>query len=460
MGLGKHFEAEELERRPATVSELNEQIKIQLERGFATVWVEGEITNFHSASSGHWYFSLTDGQSLIKAACFRGQNFRIKFKPSDGLTVRCRGRVSVFEKRSEYQLIVESLEPVGEGALAIAFEQIKARLSAEGLFDSNLKRAIPKFPKRVGIITSPTGAAIHDILNVLTRRVRGISIMLIPTLVQGEQAADQIVRAIVVANRYNKQAKQSSKIDVLIVGRGGGSAEDLWAFNQEEVARAIRASEIPIISAVGHEIDFTIADFAADLRAPTPSAAAELVATAEAEISEKLSRLENHLKSSIRLKISRAKEQVHMLAPEVAFLETKANINSLKEHLNGLARAQITSIERKLRDAKAGLLKISSLLSPQYMQAKVRIDRRRLDFVSFRARAAAPRKLVNSREALERIAARLESLSPLSVLTRGYSIVQKENGTIVRSTKQVDKNEKLNVRLAEGSLTVEVVDKP
>ncbi|HLA96421.1 MAG TPA: exodeoxyribonuclease VII large subunit, partial [Pyrinomonadaceae bacterium] len=272
---------EEEERRPATVSELNSDIRVALERSFASVWVEGEITNFHQAVSGHWYFSLTDGDSFIKAACFKGTNFRIRFMPFDGLQVRVRGRLTVYEPRGEYQLMVESLEPVGEGALTVAFEQIKAKLQKEGLFEQDLKRPLPPFPRKVGIVTSPTGAAVHDIVTVLERRARSISVVILPTLVQGEFAGGQIAAAIRLANEFNLTADDTAKIDVLIVGRGGGSAEDLWAFNEEVVARAIRASLIPVISAVGHEVDFTIADFVADVRAATPSAAAEIVAMAE-----------------------------------------------------------------------------------------------------------------------------------------------------------------------------------
>ncbi|MFL6468594.1 MAG: exodeoxyribonuclease VII large subunit, partial [Pyrinomonadaceae bacterium] len=286
--LASLFETEE--RTPQTVSELNSEIRTVLESRFASVWVEGEISGFMAASSGHWYFKLTDGDSFLKAVCFKGQNYRIRFKPSDGLQVRVRGRITTYDARGEYQLVVESLEPVGEGALLVAFEQIKARLAAEGIFDEALKRKLPAFPRRIGIITSPTGAAIKDILTVLKRRARSINVVLIPTLVQGENAGEQIARAIALVNEFCGGCLEGERIDVLIVGRGGGSSEDLWAFNQENVARAMRASLIPVISAVGHEIDFTIADFAADLRAATPSAAAEIVAQAEAEILERIDR--------------------------------------------------------------------------------------------------------------------------------------------------------------------------
>ncbi|MBC7901129.1 MAG: exodeoxyribonuclease VII large subunit, partial [Saprospiraceae bacterium] len=278
------------ERRPLSVSELNAQVRSEIERRFASVWVEGEITNFMAARSGHWYFTLGDGSSQMKAACYKGSNYKIRFQPFDGLQVRVRGRLTLYEPRGEYQILVESLEPVGDGALKVAFEQIRGKLELEGLFDEALKRPMPPFPKRIGVVTSPTGAAFFDILHVLSRRARSASVILIPTRVQGETAGEEISRAIRYANEFNLTAELKDQIDVLIVGRGGGSSEDLWAFNEELVARTIRASGIPIISAVGHEIDFTMADFVADMRAATPSAAAEIVAQREEDIQNHLER--------------------------------------------------------------------------------------------------------------------------------------------------------------------------
>src|SRR5712691_11408627 len=290
---------DETERRPVTVSELTASIRGELEKRFASVWVEGEISNFHAPGSGHWYFTLTDEFAQMRAACYRSSNQRIRFRPEDGLQVRARGRVSVYEPKGEYQLIVETLEPVGAGALQLAFEQTKARLQAEGLFAAELKRAIPFFPRRVGVVTSSTGAAIRDIINVISRRTRTVHVLFSPARVQGEGAGSDIARAIQFINLHHRRAlaegRKDAAVDVLIVGRGGGSTEDLWAFNEEEVARAIRASEIPVISAVGHETDFTIADFVADRRAPTPSAAAELVAAREDQICSAIEQLGQNL---------------------------------------------------------------------------------------------------------------------------------------------------------------------
>src|SRR6266496_1459235 len=290
-----HALFDETERRPLSVSELTNAIRSALESRFQSVWVEGEISNFKAHSSGHWYFTIKDEGAQLRAKCFRSANTRIRFRPADGLRVRARGRMSVYAPRGEYELVVESLEPVGAGALRVAFEQLRDRLKAEGLFAPELKRPLPMFPRRVGVVTSPTGAAIRDIINVVSRRTRTVHVLFSPARVQGEGAGSDIARAIRFINLHHRRAlaedRKDEAVDVLIVGRGGGSTEDLWAFNEEEVARAIRTSEIPVISAVGHETDFTIADFAADLRAPTPSAAAELVAAHEEQLASQLQSL-------------------------------------------------------------------------------------------------------------------------------------------------------------------------
>ena len=273
---------DEAERRPLSVSELTSQVRGALENRFASVWVEGEISNFKAHTSGHWYFTIKDHSAQLRATCFRGVNGRIRFRPSDGLQVRARGRLTVYEPRGEYELCVEGLDPVGAGALRVAFEQLRDRLQAEGLFDEELKRPLPLLPRRVGVVTSPSGAAIRDILQIIARRTRTVHVLLAPARVQGEGAGREIARAIELLNNYHRNALSDGRagdaVDVIIVGRGGGSSEDLWSFNEEEVARAIRTSAIPVISAVGHETDFTIADFAADLRAATPSVAAGIVA--------------------------------------------------------------------------------------------------------------------------------------------------------------------------------------
>lgn len=419
------------ERRPMTVSELNLQVREEIERRFRNVWVEGEIINFSEARSGHWYFTLHDATSKIKAACFRGTNYRIRFEPFDGLQVRVRGRLTVYEPNGEYQLMVDSLEPVGEGARRVAFEQIKSKLAAEGLFDVRLKRPLPPFPRRVGVVTSPTGAAFFDILHVLSRRARSVSVVLIPTRVQGETAAFEISRAVALANEYNSLASFTARIDTLIVGRGGGSSEDLWAFNEEPVARAIRSSLIPVISAVGHEVDHTIADLAADLRAATPSAAAEIVAQREEDICAALERRSEDLARIMNLRLLQARSQVQQLSMSPVFVET-------------------------LRRANARLDVIGSQLSPLRLASKVGDNKTTVSVLSQRAGSAARNLLDKKVKDLNISMAKLDALSPLDVLSRGFAIVEKESGEILRDSSHVEVDESVKVTLARGIVKAKV----
>lgn len=447
---------EEEEHRPVTVSELNSEVKAVLERSFAQVWVEGEITNFHAAASGHWYFSLTDGSALIKAACFKGQNFRIRFKPSDGLLVRVRGRLAVYEPRGEMQIVVESLEPVGEGALAVAFEQIKTKLAREGLFDESLKRPLPQFPRKVGIVTSRTGAALQDILTVLKRRARSVNVVVIPTLVQGEFAADQIAAGIATANEFNTGRPENEKIDVLIVGRGGGSAEDLWAFNEEVVARAVRASKIPVISAVGHEVDFTIADLAADLRSPTPSAAAEIVARAENEVLQLLEHRSVQLGRSIGNALLSARADVQSLAMAPIFVEFPARLRELRYRADELMMRSEDVLGKILRQRLESLRGVTVRLSPVALGAKLGENKRRLGLLEQRASTAvvdAPRR---GTQRLEKAMAQLDALSPLRVLHRGYSITQRPDGQIIRDAAEVQAGDQIQVKLEKGNIEATV----
>jgi exodeoxyribonuclease VII large subunit len=447
---------DDFEPRPQSVSELNLDIKGALEQRFRNVWVEGEISNFSIASSGHWYFSLTDGDSFIKAACFKGANWRIRFKPFDGLQVRIRGSITSWERRSEYQLAVESLQPVGEGALTVAFEQIKSKLAKEGLFDQSLKRPIPAYPRRVGVVTSPTGAAIHDILNVLERRARAVHVVLIPAQVQGETAGEQISKAIENANKFSETAAIDQQIDVLIVGRGGGSAEDLWAFNEERVARAIRASKIPVISAVGHEIDFTIADMVADLRAPTPSAAAEIVARAEAEIVEHLRRSTSDLINSMTYRMMWARNELQELILSPVFQEFPRQLRYLRDHINDLSDAAGRTLSDRLRAATSGLDRVSARLSPVQLANRLARNDRRLSLLEQRTTATGGELTSVRMRRLENTMARLDALSPLAVLTRGYSITHNESGEIVRNVHQTDVGERIKVRVSNGRLSAEV----
>lgn len=446
------------EPQPWSVTELNAEIKHVLERSFRRVWVEGEITNFHAHSSGHWYFSLTDGESFIKAACFKGQNYRIRFKPENGLQVRVRGALSFYEQRGELQIVVESLEPVGEGALLVAFEQVKAKLLKEGLFDEELKRPIPPFPRRVGLVTSPNGAAVHDIMSVLERRARSVNVVIIPTQVQGERAGEQIAASIRLANQFNLAASKQDQIDVLIVGRGGGSAEDLWAYNEEQVARAIHASQIPVISAVGHEVDFTIADMVADLRAPTPSAAAEIVARAEAEIVEHLRRSTSELVRSMNMRMLSARADVQSLTMAPVFTEYPARLRDLKYETADLFSRASDALSEKLRSNDQKLGSITARLSPMKLAARAAEIKRKLSLLEHRSMNTAGEMTKVRNRQLEKTMARLDALSPLAVLTRGYSITQKQDGEIVRNAKQTKVGERLNIRLSEGNLKAEVTE--
>jgi exodeoxyribonuclease VII large subunit len=406
---------DETERKPLTVSELTNSIRISLESRFQSVWVEGEISNFKDHSSGHWYFTLKDQNAQLRAKCFRSTNTRIRFRPANGLKVRARGKLSVYVPRGEYELVVDALDPVGAGALRVAFEQLRDRLQAEGLFARELKRPLPVFPRRVGIVTSPTGAAIRDILNVISRRTRTVHVLFSPARVQGDLAGPDIARAIRFINQYHERALREGRtadlVDVLIVGRGGGSTEDLWAFNTEEVARAIRKSVIPVISAVGHETDFTIADFVADLRAPTPSAAAELVAKREDEICSSLDHLGRQMNRLMRYRIVDLRTHVQKHALSHAFDEVKSQLRNARRRYDAASAACTGVVEASVQEA---------------------------------------------RERLGRAAVSLDALSPLAVLQRGYAIAQDAAGKPVRDAESVNPGDEIRVRLAKGSLQTRV----
>ncbi|MGI8494017.1 MAG: exodeoxyribonuclease VII large subunit [Pyrinomonadaceae bacterium] len=443
-------------QRPLTVSELNEQVKRSLERGFASVWVEAEIVNFKAVNSGHWYFTLNDGFSQLKAACYVRNNVRIRFQPFDGLQVRVRGKLSVYQPKGEYQILVESLEPVGEGALKVAFEQIKAKLEKEGLFDESLKRELPFFPRRVGVITSPNGAAFHDILNVLSRRTRTVHVVLIPTRVQGETAGEEITNAIKLANKFNYEALDDEKIDVLIVGRGGGSSEDLWAFNEELVARAIRGSKIPVISAVGHEIDFTIADFVADRRAPTPSAAAEIVAESEDQIEDFIHRRTQDLFQGVNYKLLEARSEIQELSLSSVFVEFPQRIKDWKYELDDTENRLRDIFGDKLNDYALRLENLSNRMSPVKLAAKLNENQTRLALLKQRQTSAVKKISDAKDEKLKVTMASLDALSPLAVLRRGFSITENGRGEILRDSNQTKIGDKLKIRLANGKLEAEV----
>lgn len=428
-----------------SVEQLNIYIKQLLEGQVGMVWVKGEISNFKAHTSGHFYFSLKDAKSQITAVMFRGHNSRLKFKPTDGMEVIIRGRITVYEPRGNYQLMCEMMEPVGAGALQKAFEQLKMKLKAEGLFESSRKKPIPTFPRHIAIVTSPTGAAIRDILNVLSRRARSIQVTVVPTIVQGEAAGPQIREAF-------KKAVALPDVDVVIVGRGGGSIEDMWCFNDEALARLIADSPIPVISAVGHEIDFTIADFVADLRAPTPSAAAELVAKSAGELGTKVKSLERMLHLSFEKKMKFLGEKVRGLSKRL--VDPQRRLQDLELRNDDLLNRLEFAMNRLLseRHHRVELL-TEKLGSPQDVIEEKKKD---LEYLKTRAEKALAFSLEKKKACLSRLMAMLDSMSPLKVVERGYSIVTREH-EVIKSVSQVKKGDVIDVRLSEGSLTA-IVD--
>jgi exodeoxyribonuclease VII large subunit len=451
---------DETERRPLSVSELTSQVRGALENRFASVWVEGEISNFKAHTSGHWYFTVKDEGAQLRATCFRGINRAIRFRPADGLQVRVRGRLTVYEPRGDYELIVEGLDPVGAGALRVAFEQMRERLAAEGLFDGALKRPLPLLPRRVGIVTSPTGAALRDILHVLTRRTRTVNVIVAPTRVQGTGAAREIARAIALLNAHHRAAVANGRfdetIDAIIVGRGGGSVEDLWAFNEEEVARAIRASAIPVISAVGHETDVTIADFAADVRAATPSAAAELVAAREDEIQATVWSLTRDLVQAIKYRVLADKTRVQDAAMSYGFDEVRVRLRAMSEQTNVAARYLEQHFARAGERARRRLESVVRRLAPARARAQVADARGRLIATRAALQAQTRVRLDDARARLEVAVAQLDALSPLDVLKRGYALATDETGRPLRSTFGVRRGARVRVRLAAGRLVCRV----
>jgi exodeoxyribonuclease VII large subunit len=451
---------DETERRPLTVSQLTESVRKAIEARFASVWVEGEISNFKAHSSGHWYFTIKDEGAQLRAKCFRSANSRIRFRPKDGLHVTARGRLTVYDIRGEYELVVEALDPVGAGALQVAFEQLRDRLQAEGLFSQERKRPLPVFPGRVGVVTSPTGAAIRDILNVISRRTRTVHVLFSPARVQGDGAGSDIARAIRLLNDHHQRALRDGRnqdlVDVLIVGRGGGSTEDLWAFNQEEVARAIRASRIPVISAVGHETDFTIADFVADLRAPTPSAAAEIVAAREDQLCSALAQAGDNLTRLMRYKIVASRTRVQHQALSGVFNEVRGRLRDAAAATNSARHRLQILVGQTVRSAHLRTDALSGSLAPAQLRTRLAEARVRFDSAYTGTNTAIERLMDEAKQRLGLAAASLDALSPLSVLQRGYAIAQKEDGSLLRDAKMVSIGESVKVRLAKGKISASV----
>jgi exodeoxyribonuclease VII large subunit len=427
------------------VEQLNTHIRQILENQLGIVWLQAEISNFKPHSSGHFYFSLKDSKAQISAIMFRGHNSKLKFKPHDGLEVIVRGRITVYEPRGTYQIVCESMEPVGAGALQKQFEQLKEKLKLEGLFEAARKKAIPPYPRHIAVVTSPTGAAIQDILNIMRRRARNVEITVVPALVQGAGAAPSLCEAF-------NQAKKLP-VDVIIIGRGGGSMEDLWAFNDEKLARLIAASEIPVISAVGHEVDFTICDFVADLRAPTPSAAAELVAKNSVEVAQRLTQLENALKLSIQ-KIIKYKLQ-SLLLNSKRLVDPKKKLQDYffrnDELLTRLEQAMRVQIQHLKKDVQ---ILEKKLIPPSEVIEKLRS---RVERAGLKLTQQTQNKISKMWFATERMMGILDSLSPLKVVDRGYSITTLKT-SVIKTIKGLKKGDQLDVRVSDGTIKAEVLE--
>ncbi|HLB94641.1 MAG TPA: exodeoxyribonuclease VII large subunit [Nitrospiria bacterium] len=427
-----------------TVSALNQLIQLRLEEAFPEIWVEGEIANLRIPSSGHVYLTLKDESSQIRAVIFRSKGQWLKFIPQDGMHVLCRGQVSVYEPRGEYQLLVSYIEPRGIGALQLAFEQLKERLKSEGLFDPARKRPLPLLPKRIGVVTSPTGAALQDILKVLRRRFANVAVTINPVPVQGEGAALAIAAAIEELNTLGG-------IDVMIVGRGGGSLSDLWAFNSEVVARAICASRIPVISAVGHEIDYTISDFVADLRAPTPSAAAEMVVQSKREFTERIRSWTDRLVGAVRfgLEVHRTnlRHEAGALRDPRKVIETYfLRLDELESRIRQGVRNTLRHHRKRLSHFETGL----GYQSPLERLERIVVG---LDHTLMRLKQGVSLSLKGYRARMEGTLGRLDSLSPLAVLTRGYSLTYRlPEMRLVREARAVAKGDHVYVRLHQGGL--------
>ena len=435
-------------RDTLTVSQLNRQAKRLLEGNFPSVWVEGEISNLSQPSSGHWYFSLKDNHAQIRCAMFRSSNARLRFQVKAGQQVMARARLSLYEPRGDYQLIVEHMEPAGDGALARAFEELKNKLKAEGLFDSNTKQALPDHPKSIAVVTSPTGAAIRDILTVLARRFPSIKVTIFPTAVQGQNAGQEIARAINTANRLHQADKRH--FDLILAGRGGGSMEDLWAFNEEVVARAIDQSDLPVISAVGHEVDFTIADFVADVRAPTPSAAAEMISPDGEEMMVSFIGFEQLLARQMSLTLATHRQQL-------AFLQSRLRHpgSRLQEHnqrLDELEIRLINSCKNQLQKQQLSLLVLGSRLQQQTPDHTIKQLKLASASLYQRLEKQVQRLLAQQQQRLNNAMQLLDAVSPLATLERGYAIVTDDNDQVITNAKTLAKGQTIKTRFAKGTV--------
>lgn len=424
-----------------SVSELNREARSILEGSFPSIWIEGEVSNLARPASGHMYFSLKDSRAQVRCALFKNRAMKLATQPDNGMQVLVRANVSLYEGRGEFQLIVEYLEPAGAGALQRQFEELKKKLDAEGLFRAEDKQPMPAMPKRVGVLTSPSGAAIRDILSVLQRRWPGIEVIIYPAAVQGNEAPAELQRMLAIARARNE-------VDVLIISRGGGSLEDLWAFNDEALARAIHACSIPTISAVGHEIDFTIADFVADLRAATPSAAAETVSPSRDQLQRQLEKYEGLLSKNLTQRMRNLKERVSGL--ERRLPHPQRTLQQFSQRLDDLSLRSQRAIKGKIQHDQSRLNRLTSLLAVQNPKRQLQQQRQHCHQLNSQLQRAMNHILEKKKERWSRLSHNLNTVSPLATLERGYAIVQKKDGLVVRETGQLSHEEAVTARFGKG----------
>lgn len=449
--LGFTFEeAKPAQRRIWKVSELAAEIRAEVERAFSDLWIEGEISDLRPAASGHVYFTIKDESAQLSAVLFRRQAALLRFRPENGLHILLRGRLSVFEQRGQMQVVAEHIEPMGAGSLQLAFEQVKRQLQREGLFDSERKRPLPEFPRCVGIVTSPAGAVIRDFVNIVTRRHSALRILVYPALVQGESAAAEVATGIAWFNR-------TGEVDVIVIARGGGSLEDLAPFNSESLARAIARSGVPVVSAIGHETDFTIADFVADLRAPTPSAAAELITAAQHKVEERLEQLGQRLDRATRYALMQARERFLRLSAPAAFARMRDNLNLRQQRIDELSFRMETAWRILYQRAGQRLQHLASSVLRHDVASRLMLVGQRLHTLSTRLFRAQAALLQHRRSRLDGLERQLQSLSPLGVLNRGYALVYDESGALVRDAARIQPKQKLITRVAKGSIESSVM---
>ncbi|HET9181774.1 MAG TPA: exodeoxyribonuclease VII large subunit [Candidatus Angelobacter sp.] len=436
-------------RRIWRVADLVSAVRTTVERGYTDVWVDGEVSNFRPAQSGHLYFTLKDGDAQLHVVMFRSQARLLRFRPDNGMQIIARGRVTIYDARGELQLSAEFLEPLGAGALQLAFEQLKKQLAGEGLFDASRKKPIPQLPRRIGIITSPRGAALQDMLHILGRRHENVGILIYPAQVQGEAAPGEVAAGV----KYFNRAKN---VDVLVIARGGGSLEDLAAFNDEKLARAIAASALPVISAVGHETDFTICDFVADLRAPTPSAAAELVIESKHKLAEHVAHLHRRLDRAMRYRMLMARNRLTELAQHGAFMRIQDLLGRRGQRLDELTFRMANGYRQSLREYRRRLEIASARVRHFDFRRSLAITRTKLDAGSNMLQRAMQARLAQQRNRMEQLTGKLDALSPVRILDRGYALVFDSEGKLVKDATLLSPGDRISARVSRGTLAAEV----